>query len=165
LSKPSRRRLRQNPATIRPKQLGHYKHKQFATVLVILICIPLAGALATAFTNPGYRLGLTVFAAVLVIALFLFSSLTTEVTETRLSWRFGPGLIKKHIDLSEIATAEITKSHWIDGWGIHYTRRGWIYNASGYEAVLVTPNNGRSFLIGSDDAIGLWEAIQLRLDA
>ena len=50
---------------------------------------------------------------------------------------FGPGIVRKQLALSEIVSAEMTKSTILEGWGIHYTKRGWLYNVSGRGAVIV----------------------------
>ncbi len=75
----------------------------------------------------------------------------------------GPGLIRKRVLLVDIVGAEVARSRLLEGWGIHYTRRGWLYNVSGRDCVLIRLRNGKSFLVGSDDAMGLWEALQQRI--
>jgi hypothetical protein len=39
----------------------------------------------------------------------------------------------------------------LEGWGIHWSRFGWLYNVSGYGAVAVTLRNGKRFALGSDE--------------
>ena len=56
----------------------------------------------------------------------LFASLTIEVTTTHLRWWFGPGLIRKQVPLAAIRAVEATRTRWLEGWGIHYARRGWL---------------------------------------
>jgi hypothetical protein len=165
LGKASRRHRRDDSSSgSRPTVLTDYRHVQAGTMLIALFSIPFAICMASAITHPnlrGFQIGICVALAVLML---LFSSLTTAVTDTTLSWNFGYGFIRKHIDIREIDSAEMTRSTWIDGWGIHYTRRGWIYNVSGFDAILVKQKNGKSILIGTNNPVGLWEALQLRLD-
>jgi len=95
----------------------------------------------------------------LLAAAVLFWSLTVEVTETDLVFRFGPGLVRKRIPLSEMADVEPTRTSFWNGWGIHWTRRGWLYNVSGFDAVLVRLVTGKSLLIGTDEPQALADAI------
>lgn len=166
MGKASRRHRRNDEPTIsRPAVLTDYRHVQPGTALIMLFSIPFAICMASAITHPnlrGFQIGICVVLAVLIL---LFSSMTTLVDKSTLSWHFGYGLIRKRIDLQEIDKAEITRSSWIDGWGIHYTRRGWIYNVSGFNAVLIKLRSGKSLLLGTNDPVGLWEALQLRIDA
>ena len=166
MGKASRRHRRDDSSPIpRPAVLTDYRHVQAGTAMIALFSVPFAICMASAVTHPqlrGFQIGICIVLAVLIL---LFSSMTTRVTGAGLSWHFGYGFIRKHIDLRDIDRAEITRSTWIDGWGIHYTRRGWIYNVSGFDAVLVRQRNGKSMLIGTNDPVGLWEALQLRIDA
>ena len=90
-------------------------------------------------------------AIVMVISAFAFSSLTIAVREGQLSWWFGPGLVKKTVPLSTIVSAEPTTTSILNGWGIHFTGRGWLYNVAGRQAVLVTRQGGKRFLLGTDE--------------
>jgi hypothetical protein len=137
-----------------------YQHVQFSRILAALLVIPMLATMVVIATHAGHREELILFELILGISLYAFSSLKTQVTADQLMWQFGPGLIRKSIPMREIASAEITKTRWVDGWGIHYTRRGWLYNAAGYDAVLVRKKDGSTVLIGSNDVAGLWEAIQ-----
>ena len=64
------------------------------------------------------RLLLLVAALFFVIA-WMFRSLTIEVTDEELIWRFGSGWLTKRVRLSEIASAQIvrTRSHRIHSRG------------------------------------------------
>lgn len=85
------------------------------------------------------------------IAMWIFRSMTVEISETELKWYFGPGWPRKHISLSEVASAEPIRTSFMNGWGIHYTARGWLYNVSGYGAVAITLRNGKQFCLGTDE--------------
>lgn len=162
MSKPSKRPSRQKLAS-RPQSLADYQHKQPANALLGLIGIPLLVCSLAAWNHPDYRGSLVSLCVLMVIGAFLFASLSISVTADTLHWRFGPGLIRKQLPLNEIASAEMTRSTWLEGWGIHYTRRGWLYNVSGRDAILITQKSGKSFLLGTDDVVGLWEALQHRI--
>ena len=61
--------------------------------------------------------------------------------------------------LSTIVSAEPTTTSIINGWGIHLTGRGWLYNVTGRQAVLVTQQDGRRFLLGTDEPETLAQTI------
>ena len=163
MSKPGKRPQRQKLSLSRPENLVDYQHKQAAITLLGLISLPLLVCLLAAYSHPEHRAMLLLASGVLILGAALFSSLKIEVKAQTLSWRFGLGLVHKQQSLSEVRSAEITKSTWLEGWGIHYTKRGWLYNVSGRDAILITLASGKSFMLGSDDVVALWEAIQYRI--
>jgi hypothetical protein len=85
--------------------------------------------------------------------------LTIEITEWELRWRFGPGLFRKSVKLSDIASAKPVRTNFLNGWGIHLTRFGWLYNVSGLDAVAITLKNGKRFALGTDEAHSLLAAL------
>jgi len=107
----------------------------------------------------GARITVLAAAVVMVLSAFAFSSLTITVRDGQLSWWFGPGIVKKTVPLSTIVSAEPTTTSIINGWGIHLTGRGWLYNVAGRQAVLVAQQDGKRFLLGSDEADGFAQII------
>lgn len=115
----------------------------------------------------GVTLGLTVFFAglgivwlkpflffavpILLIIAWLFHSLTIEIDKSELRWRFGPGVVCKSVPLEEIISAKPVRTNLLEGWGIHSSRYGWLYNVSGFDAVAVTLRNGKCFALGTDE--------------
>ncbi|MFO0946226.1 MAG: hypothetical protein U1D30_09810 [Planctomycetota bacterium] len=91
---------------------------------------------------------------------YLFSSLRILVTDDDLIWAFGPGVLRKRVPLREIEQAEVTKTHLWEGWGMHYTPRGWLYNVSGFDAVAIRLKSGKQFVLGTDQPRELAEAIK-----
>lgn len=96
---------------------------------------------------------------VLALAMWLFGSLTIEISAGVLNWRFGPGLIRRSLSVNLIAEARAVRTRWFDGWGIHYTRLGWLYNVAGFDAVAITLNNGKQFALGTDEPERLLAAL------
>lgn len=125
----------------------HYQHTQRGTLILI------AMAIATVITALGGLAMRPVFIAVplLLLAAWLFHSLTIEVTDGELRWSFGPGLIRKRVSLDQIISAEPVRTNIIEGWGIHLSRFGWLYNVSGFDAVAVKMKNGQHFALGTDE--------------
>ena len=137
-----------------------YEHTQRGTTILVTF---LAGALlllAMASILPARQGLLFTIIGVLGICGFLFSSLTVRVTERTLRWEFGFGLLRKEVPLAEIEGTEVTRTTFLQGWGIHYTDRGWLYNVSGFQAVVVSLKSGKTFLLGTDEPERLQAAIR-----
>lgn len=164
MSKPGRRRNRQNKA-LGPQQgeIAHYTRRQPARALGLILGIPMLVALLAALGRSEDAASLWLVSALFLLTFALFSSLRIELDETHLAWRFGPGLIRKRVALSDVVGATIVRTSLFDGVGIHYTKYGWYYAVSGRDAVAVRLSNGSGFALGTDDPVGLWEAIERRL--
>jgi hypothetical protein len=147
------------------KESNLYAHTQRSLPIAILFgaagiaTFVLTLARKSASTAAGPRLTLLAAGVVLMISAVVFSSLTVQIEAGRLAWFFGPGIAKKSVPLSAIAHTEITRTTALNGWGIHYTPRGWLYNVGGRRAVLVKLRDGSQFLLGSDEPETLERAI------
>jgi hypothetical protein len=140
----------------------NYRHTQMGWVTSIAM---LGGApllIALFIFLPGSRdtrAPAFVTAVILAACGLLFGSLTVEVDAKVLSWRFGPGLFRKSVEIQDIKTATPVRNTWMHGWGIHLTRDGWVYNVSGYGAVEVMMKSGKRFRLGTDEPEKLAHAI------
>jgi hypothetical protein len=94
---------------------------------------------------------------------FLWSSLTVRIDSEALHVWFVPGWPKTAVKLTDIAALEVTRTTFWNGWGLHRTRRGWLYNVAGYDAVVVTRKDGRSVLVGTDEPRRLKAALERAL--
>lgn len=103
---------------------------------------------------------LFVVAPLVLLAGWMFRSLTIEIDAGKLRWRFGPGIIHKSVSLAEITAVEIVRTNFFEGWGIHWSRFGWLYNIAGFDAVAVTLRSGKQFALGTDDPDALAQIIQ-----
>ena len=133
-----------------------YKHTQFATVIVVVslaIAVPLC-IFGFSFARPAL-----IGAIIVLLCACLFYSLTVEVDETEVRWSFGIGLIRKRARLDEIAKAEQVRTNFLEGWGIHLSRYGWLYNVSGWDAIAFTMKNGKCFAIGTDEPQALLASV------
>ncbi len=140
-----------------------YRHKQSgkwmiwilgsATTLILVLLIML-----------GFRLPASVVVSVvlvfLALCLFIFASMTVEVTAERVSLWFGSGLIRKNFPAQSIRSASKVRNHWYYGWGIRLTPHGWLFNVSGLDAVQIELRNGRKYRIGTDQPEKLLAAIR-----
>lgn len=58
----------------------------------------------------------------------------------------------------------MTQTEFWEGFGIHWTpQRGWLWKVSGRDAVTIRKKNGGMITLGSDDAAGLYDAINARV--
>ncbi|MBL9172958.1 MAG: hypothetical protein JNL10_05445 [Verrucomicrobiales bacterium] len=96
----------------------------------------------------------------LVFMMWLFGSLTVTIAHGELQWRFGPGLLRFRVPLAEIRNARAVQTTWQDGWGIHGTQFGTLYNVSGFSAVAVEMCGGRRFAVGTDEPEQLLGALR-----
>ncbi len=140
-----------------------YEHTQRAIVLLVTFLASIFSLLALDMLVPGLRAMLVTIIGILTICGLIFSSLTIRITEQALEWQFGLGLIRKEVPLKEIEGVEVTGTTVLQGWGIHYTSRGWLYNVSGFRAIAVTLKNGKQFVLGTDEPEQLVAAIRRAL--
>lgn len=89
-----------------------------------------------------------------------WGSLKVRIEGGELQVRFGLGWPRKTVPLAEITAVEVTRTTFMEGWGVHRTRRGWLYNVSGFDAVLLRLSNGRSMMVGTDEPRRLKTAIE-----
>ena len=152
-------------------ETSSYEHTQPGTLLryvfsaAILI---LGGGFLAVGTATEDQSALSVSALsvmILLIVLVLFHSLTVKVTQEHVRLSFGIGLIKKRFAVADIQRCNVVQNRWFYGWGIRLTPRGWLYNASGWDAVELEFQNGRKTRVGTDDAHGLQAAIQSMITA
>jgi hypothetical protein len=138
-----------------------YEHTQRGT---LMIALPLGGALvagATAYCSAGSARAMSaVIALGLVIAAWLFSSLTVIVENGELRWHFGPGFLNYRMALTDIATASAVRNRWFYGFGIRMAPGFRLYNVSGLDAVELKLKNGEIRRIGTDDPNGLASALK-----
>jgi hypothetical protein len=97
--------------------------------------------------------------AILALAAWLFRSLTVEVTPQELRWHFGGGWLRRQVSRTRLARFAAVRTGWLDGWGIHVTRHGWLYNVAGWEAVALQLEDGTRYAVGTDDPQGLVAAL------
>jgi hypothetical protein len=124
-----------------------YQHTQPAiTIVRSMIVMILLFAIGAIFIHQ-----LIIAVIVISIVTWIFRSMTIETSDTELIWYFGSGFPRKSVPRSEIASAEVIRTTAWNGWGIHCTPRGWLYNVSGYGAVAITLRNGKRFCLGTDE--------------
>jgi hypothetical protein len=140
--------------------MEHYRHTQLGTVTIATIGGAVALFFGLSYALPHQaRWPLLLGGGVLLVCLFLFSSLTVVVDDRELVLWFGMGLIRKRFDLAEFKSCEPVRNSVAYGWGIHRTPHGWLYNVSGLAAVEVGLSGGSKFRLGTDEPEALCRAI------
>jgi len=101
--------------------------------------------------------------AVAIAGLLLMHRMTITLTARELRWRYTwisfPGW---RIPLTDIRRVEVTKSVWIEGWGIRYTTTGMLYNVSGTQAIRLHLKNGKTLRLGSQQPGHWYSLLQAR---
>lgn len=136
-----------------------YHHKQIGTVIIVSMIIAEILCLVS-FALAGITLIGALVAIVLLVSLSFFGTLTVLIDEKYLIIKFGNGLIGKKFLLMSVTSARKVRNPWWYGWGIHFTPRGLLYNVSGFDAVEITLKTGKIFRIGTDDPVGLEQALK-----
>ena len=141
-----------------------YIHRQFGWFTVFaLTAMAVWFALVAAF-SPGER---TEFQSILLIIAALqvvFYQLTTIVSETTLTVRYGVGLVAFRFPLSEITQITERTVPWYAGYGIRWVGDAWLFNVSGRDAIEVTFDSGRKVWVGTDDPDGLAAILRQRME-
>ena len=124
-----------------------YQHTQPATMILKGL-----GAVAAIYGLIAIRFHpLFIGTLAMAVVAWFFRSMTIEISDAELTWYFGSGVPRKSIPLAEVVSAEAIRTNAWNGWGIHYTPRGWLYNVSGHDAVLITLRSGKRFCLGTDE--------------
>ena len=110
-----------------------YHHTQRGTLILVAMSVTAVAMLLGGLALRPLMFGIPILA----LCGWLFHSLLIEIADDELRWRFGPGWIHKRVPLAEIASARIVRTNVLEGWGIHLSRFGWLYNVSGFDAVLL----------------------------
>ncbi|HSY19037.1 MAG TPA: hypothetical protein VK815_11910 [Candidatus Acidoferrales bacterium] len=137
-----------------------YEHTQSGKLIVMLL---LAMAAVMAVLGLCLAWPLLICVPIVLVTAWLFHSLTIELTTEDLRWHFGPGLVSKRVRLAEIASAKAVQTTFLEGWGIHLSRFGWLYNVAGRDAVAIGMRNGKKFALGTDEPEALCAIIQQNL--
>jgi hypothetical protein len=138
-----------------------YQHTQYGTVMIVGLLTATCGVCVASFVVHAFLIAFFVAFPILIISLALFYSLSISVNADRLVCRFGLGLIRRELLLSDIREAKEVKNPWYVGWGIRWMPgRYWLWNVSGFLAVELTLRDGATFRIGTDEPDALVRAIE-----
>ena len=92
-----------------------------------------------------------------------FTALTVSVDQSLVTLRFGlpplRGWFRKRIALDDVQECRTVRNHWVQGFGIKYIGKGWLYSVWGLDTVELCLRNGRRVRIGTDEPKTLLAAI------
>jgi hypothetical protein len=138
--------------------MSDYRHTEAGRIVIVPMALVAVIALTLAAIQP-HRIWISIF-VVAVALLTLFATLTVEIRDGALCVRFGVGLIRRRIPLSRIRSVSTVRTPWYWGWGIRLTPRGWLWRVSSPDSVEIEFDDGHHFLLGSDEAARLVDAIR-----
>lgn len=130
-----------------------YSHTQQRGIIRPLLLLIAVACSVTAWYGPADRAAPVFFpvAAVLVFLAYAFGSLTVRDEGERLAVRFGPiPLFRTFIPYERITGVAKDRSTFLSGWGIHLTRKGWLWNIGGFDCVRIEMG-AKTMLIGTDE--------------
>lgn len=142
-----------------------YEHRQVGWVMLAWAGVPILCLVAIwTFTPSAQRslppLLLPLLTMAIALVLINFSSMSIVVTTQYVVARFGLGLVKRTVAIDRIVAATVVRTRWYEGWGIHWTPRGMLYNVAGRNAVHLELDNGNRLMFGSDEAERLQTVIE-----
>ncbi len=136
--------------------------------LIAVIAVPvLIGVIGTVMRGAGAVIAIVPIVVgpgtvVLILLLFVLAKLVVDVDDQAIHVSFHYLWPTRHIPLNDVARAHATEySPLVDygGWGVRLSWRGWAFNVSGAEGVLVETRGGKRIMIGSRRAKELEAAI------
>ena len=137
-----------------------YKRTQ-TSLLILLITVPLFLFFAYMALTSSRTQGPFLFFTLLVAAVMAtFATLTVEVSPEVVGLRFGIGLLRKTIPLTDILNLKPERIPVFLSWGIRPYGNGWIYSVAGFDAVEIEMRNGKMIWIGTNDPEVLSRAIE-----
>ena len=138
-----------------------YRHTQIGVVIIVALVIPIVLVLAPILIVGTFNSIQIATLILLAAMLALFCSLNIEIKDNTLICRFGIGLIRKRIPLSEIQKARTVRNPLFAGWGIHYIPgHCWLWNVSGRHGVELILKDSKYFRLGTDEPEPLVHAIE-----
>lgn len=139
-----------------------YRHTQAGTVVrwaMFAGLLPLPALLLLPVPK-AFSVGIIAALVIMPLVLgYLLWSLTIEISPAHFKFWFGPGLIGKTVPLALVAHCEPVTG--LRAWGIHWagTKKGWLYNVSGRQAVAVSLEDGTRFTVGTDEPQSVCDAV------
>ncbi len=100
------------------------------------------------------------------IILLLFYKLSIEVSDEKITCRFGIGLIRFSWRLDTISECIPVRNKWYMGYGVRKMPGGWIYNVSGTRAIQLSFKNKKGVVrIGTEEPIEISKLVTEKVEA
>jgi len=141
-----------------------YIHRQFGWFTVFALTAMAVWFAFVAALSPGDRGEFQSIFLMIAALQLAFYQLTTVVTESTLTVRYGIGLVAFRFPISEIKQVSERTVPWYAGYGIRWVGDAWLFNVSGRDAIEVTFDSGRKVWVGTDDPDGLAAILRQRME-
>lgn len=146
--------------------MSQYEHTQRSPLHLLLMAVAgvLAGQAVITQQEQSSRIVLLCVAALFIFLAACFAELTVRDEGERLLLRYGPlPMFGWKFSWNDVESAEVSRTSWIDGWGIHWIPgRGTTFNLWGFDCVVLRVN-GKVVRIGTDDAEALALVIRSKI--
>ena len=140
---------------------AEYKHTQFGalTIIILLLVGLLIAPITVSMLDEGRLLVAIIMIALFLLVLALFYALTVKISDGKLKFWFGIGLIRKTFSLEEIHSTKEVKDPWYYFWGVKSIPGGWLYAIAPGNALEIALKNGKIIHLGTNQSKKLKEAI------
>ena len=128
--------------------------------VVFLVTGALIGYAALAIIAEGRWVAAALMIFLYALGVALFYSFTIEISEEKLKFYFGIGLIRKSYLIREIESVRQVVNPWYYFWGAKSIPGGWFYAIAPGEAVEIILKNGKIVQLGTNQSRKLRDAIQ-----
>jgi hypothetical protein len=128
--------------------------------IVFLMTGILIAVVAPRILAEGRVLSAIMMLGVYLFGLVMFYSLSVEISDEKLKFWFGIGVLRKIISLSEIRSTKEVKNPWYYFWGVKSIPGGWFYAIAPGTAVEIELRDGRIIQLGTNQPKKLNQAIE-----
>jgi hypothetical protein len=141
---------------------AQYRHTQYGSLMFIVFLMTgiLIAVVAPRILAEGRVLSAILMLGVYLFGLVMFYSLSVEISEEKLKFWFGIGVVRKIILLSEIRSTKEVKNPWYYFWGVKSIPGGWFYAIAPGTAVEIELRDGRIIQLGTNQPKKLNQAIE-----
>lgn len=138
-----------------------YRHTQYGTFMFIVFLITgiLIAVVALRILAEDRVLSAILMLGVYLLGFVMFYSLTVEISEEKLKFWFGIGVVRKTIALSEIQSTKEVKNPWYYFWGVKSIPGGWFFAIAPGTAVEIEFRDGKIIQLGTNQPKILNQAI------
>lgn len=138
-----------------------YRHTQYGALMFIVFLITgvLIAVVAVAIIAEGRTLAAVIMILGYLLGLGMFYSSTIEISEEKLKFWFGIGIVRKTFVLSEIQSSKEVDIPWYYFWGVKSIPGGWLWSIAPGTGVEIVLKNGSLVLLGTNQPEKLKQAV------
>ena len=131
---------------------AEYRHTQYGALMftVFLVTGALIAVVALDLAAENRWGTVVVMICLYIFGLALFYSFTVEISEEKLKFWFGIGVIRKSYSLSEIQSTQKVVNPWYYFWGVKSIPGGWLFAITPGAAVEIILKNGKIVQLGTN---------------